>query len=192
MKRWQGQLIIHKQTHHRVHSQWRFRENIFGLQRKNQLCPAALGKTAWEPEVFIRKCQKFIRPSQQVDHGKFSLPPALIRLDMERRAYLRSFGKNWNVQTITAWIIKDILKSYKMSLRNGFGLSSHGYSMPQCKVTNFTTHFGFKPGVQCNVAWSSSYLFIVVALPEGMNCNYAKTWIQNAIAIFQICCMLWT
>lgn len=67
-----------------------------------------------------------------------------------------------------------------------------GFSMPECKATNSTTHFGFKTDVQCNVTWSSSYLFTGNTTTKGMICNYAKTWIQNAIAIFQIHCMLWT
>lgn len=79
-----------------------------------------------------------------------------------------------------------------MSLRNGFGSTSHGYSMPEYKVTNSTMHFGFKTDVQCHVTWSSSYLFIGNGTTKGMICNYAKTGIQNAIAVFQIHCMLWT
>jgi len=47
----------------------------------------------WDPEVLVGKCQKFVRPSQQVDHGKFSLPPALILLDMEKKADLMKLWK---------------------------------------------------------------------------------------------------
>lgn len=90
-----------QQTCQRVCSQWRSRENTFGLQRKSQLCSAELGKAVWEPEVFIRKCQKAARPSQQVEREiQFASSFASFRHG-KKSVLNEALEKKWKLQTIT-------------------------------------------------------------------------------------------